>query len=174
MRAFPSGAAADGKQPGLTDIQRAGRWFHRNKTCFGGMMDSFGLGGAGNSREGRMEAIRALSLRLDRAVIEHLSWEKCIALYDRPTTFFFCDPPYTECGRTSYDGWTNTDVQKLRDVLIRVKGKWLVTLNDAPAIRRIFEGCQFVEVSRALGINNKGGGKAKTYRELIIAPAAEG
>jgi DNA adenine methylase len=64
-------------QPGLTDLQRASRWFFRNKTCFGGAsMDSFGTGAAGgganNSRAARMESIRALNLRLDRVCIENL------------------------------------------------------------------------------------------------------
>src|ERR1043166_5274062 len=64
-------------QPGLTDIQRASRWFFRNKNCFGGAnMDSFGTGATCGSaslgsRHARMEAIRALSLRLDRVCIEH-------------------------------------------------------------------------------------------------------
>src|SRR5205085_1031202 len=35
-------------QPGLTDIQRAARWFHRNKNCFGGTdMRSFGTSALG-------------------------------------------------------------------------------------------------------------------------------
>lgn len=163
-------------QPGLTDIQRAARWFYRNKTCFGGAdMRSFGTGALGGgaslgSRSGRMEAIRALNVRLDRVCIEHLAWEKCLTLYDRPTTFFFLDPPYTECGATMYQGWTNTDVQILRDRLAKLRGKWLVTLNDTPAIRAIFSGCNLQPVTRALGINSKKGGKRPPYKELIISP----
>jgi DNA adenine methylase len=156
-------------QAGLTDIQRSARWFFRNKNCFGGAdMRSFGTaavsgGGAHGSRASRMEDIRALNVRLDRVVIEHLDWQKCIELYDRPTTFFFVDPPYTECGRTMYDGWTNTDVQILR-------GKWLVTLNDTAAIRAIFNGCKFAAVKRALGINNKGSAGGRQYAEIVITP----
>ena len=161
-------------QPGLTDIQRAARWFFRNKVGFAGSIDSFGVGALGGgashgSRSNRMEAIRALSLRLDRTCIEHVSWEKCLTLYDRPSTFFFLDPPYTECGRTAYDGWTNTDVQALRDRLDQLRGKWLLTLNDSAAIRTIFSDCKIRAVTRARGINNKEGQRS-LYRELVISP----
>jgi len=163
-------------QLGLTDIQRAARWYFRNKTCFGGCdMRSFGTsavsgGGASlGSRAARMETIRALNVRLDRTCIEHVDWEKCVGLYDRPTTFFFLDPPYTECSDTSYAAWKVEDVKRLRARLDLLKGKWVVTLNDSPTVRAIFEGCDMIPVERAKGINNRNP-KSKTYRELIISP----
>jgi DNA adenine methylase len=161
-------------QPGLTDIQQSARWFFRNKNSFGAVMNSFGVGALGGgashgSRAARMEAIRALSHRLDRVCIEHIDWQRCVALYDRSSTFFFVDPPYTGCKADVYDEWTNTDVQILRDRLFALKGRWLLTLNDTPAIRAIFSGCEVVPVARARGINNKSG--AKVYHELIIRPA---
>ena len=160
-------------QPGLTDIQRSARWFFRNKTCFGGAaMDSFGsCASAGlGSRMARMETIRALSLRLDRVCIEHLDWEHCLKLYDRTATFFFVDPPYTECDAKMYEGWTNTDVQILRVRLATLKAAWLVTLNDTPAIRTIFAGCRLTPIARVRGISNRGGA-AHIYKELLISPA---
>lgn len=160
-------------QPGLTDIQRAARWFFRNKISFGGVMDSFGTGALGGgaahaSRAGRLETIRALSHRLDRVCIEHLSWEKCVTLYDRPSTFFFLDPPYTAGSVGVYAGWTDTDVQILRDKLDKLQGKWLVTFNDTASIRAIFSGCKIRSVERATGINAKGGKTGRRYKELVI------
>lgn len=161
-------------QPGLTDIQRAARWFYRNKNSFGGLLDSFGTGALGGgaahaSRSARMEVIRALSHRLDGVCIEHLPWEKCVSLYDRPTTFFFLDPPYTSGSVGVYAGWTNTDVQILRDRLGKLKGKWLVTLNDSEPIRQIFSGCRIRSVDRAIGIEQKGA-TGRRYKELVITP----
>lgn len=160
------------KQHGLTDIQRAARWFFRNKNCFGGAsMESFGTsaissGAAHGSRQNRMDAIRLLSLRLDRAVIEHGDWQKCLDRYDRPSTFFFIDPPYIECDAGMYEAWTLADVVALRERLCGLKGQWIVTFNDSPKIRDAFAGCQFKPVERSRGINNQQG--AKTYREIII------
>lgn len=165
-------------QPGLTDIQRAARWFFRNKNCFGGAdMRSFGtaaLGGgpAYGSREGRLETIRALNWRLDRTCIENLSWEKCLKTYDRPTTFFFCDPPYTECGETLYAAWKETDVRIFRDHLDKLAGKWLVTLNDCAANRAIFADCNIQGIERAKGINAKA--TDKIFREIVITPRQAG
>ncbi len=161
-------------QPGLTDIQRGARWFHRNRTCFGGAnMDTFAVSQTQplGSRAARMESIRQLNMRLDRATIEHLSWERCLELYDRPGTFFFVDPPYTECKPTMYCTWTNADVQRLRERLDRLRGQWLLTLNDTPAIRAIFADCELQSISRARGVNNRNAnGVGAVYRELIISP----
>jgi DNA adenine methylase len=158
-------------QPGLTDIQRSARWFYRNKNCFGGSeLDSFGTSALCpvGSRTSRMESIRALSLRLDRVTIEHLDWEHCFRLYDRPVTFFFVDPPYTECKVGMYEGWTITDVQILRDRLASLQGKWMVTLNDTQGNRAVFKGCDIRPITRAMGINGKTAGRV--YREIIIRP----
>jgi len=163
-------------QPGLTDIQRAARWVFRNRTCFGGSrMDSFGTGpaggGANTSRAARLESIRALNLRLDRVAIESLDWKRCLDLYDRPDTFFFLDSPYTDCDAGMYAEWTATDVQALRDRVMQLRGRWLVTLNDTAAIRQIFAGCEIHSISRQRGIRNEGP-NAEPYRELVITPPA--
>ena len=160
-------------QPGLTDLQKAARWFFRNRTCFGGAnMDSFGSSAAGggglSSRASRMEGIRSLNVRLDRVSIENLDWEHCLRLYDRPHTFFFIDSPYTECDAKMYASWTNADVQRLRERLASLAGSWLVTLNDTPAIRAIFAGCTIHAIERQRGITQS----AEPYREVIITPAA--
>ena len=161
-------------QPGLTDIQRAARWFFRNRNCFrGGNLGTFGISptssgtGAAGSRSARMDSIRQLNVRLDRVTIEHVDWEKCLRIWDRTESFFFLDPPYTACTSTLYSPWTAADVLRLRDRLDALKGRWMVTLNDHPDVRRAFTGCKIKAVSRPKGIG--GGGKA--YGEVIITPA---
>lgn len=161
------------QQPGLTDIQRASRWFFRNKNCFrGGNLGAFGISPtssgsmASGSRAARMDAIRALNVRLDRTVIENLDWERCLSVWDRPSTFFFLDPPYTHCATTLYSPWKLSDVHRLRERLRDLRGSWMVTLNDHPDIRAIFSGCEVNSVSRPKGI----GGKGADYREIIITP----
>lgn len=159
-------------QPGLTDIQRAARWYFRSKVCFrGAALETFGVsptsvGGASSSRSARMESIRLLNLRLDRAIIENMDWKRMLDVYDRPSSFFFLDPPYTDCDAGMYASWTAADVLAMRQRLDRLRGKWLVTLNDSPTIRQIFAGCQIKGVVRPKGI----GGKGKAYGEVIITP----
>lgn len=155
-------------QPGLTDIQRAARWFYRNRLCYrGANMDTFGTsptssGQASSSRSARMESIRQLSVRLDRVVVENLDWRRCLEAYDRSTTVFFLDPPYTRCADLTYKGWTLADVLYFREFLGRLKGFWIVTLNDAADIRRAFAGCPITGITRAKGMTGD------DYREIII------
>jgi DNA adenine methylase len=158
-------------QPGLTDIQRAARWFLRNKIGFGGSPESFGVRVQHpvSSRAGRMEVIRQLNLRLDAVTIEHLDWQRCVELYDRTSSFFFLDPPYVGGGTKNYSAWQDSDVIALRQRLDRLRGKWLLTLNDSPAIRGIFHDCRLKAVSRARGIDNRAG-ETTIYKELVIAP----
>jgi DNA adenine methylase len=159
-------------QPGLTDIQRAARWFFRNRNCFrGANLSTFGSSAtsARGSREARMESIRLLNVRLDRVTVENLDWQRCLQLYDRKETFFFCDPPYTACQAGQYAAWTPADVLRFREALDSLKGSWLVTLNDAPEIRDIFRDCKVKAITRAKGITQA---REKTYRELIISPPA--
>lgn len=161
-------------QKGLTDIQRAARWFFRNKNCFGGCnLDSFGFsrkssgGAAMGSRFSRTEAILSLNRRLDSVCIENLDWKRCLELYDTPETFFFFDPPYTYCDATMYDSWKTEDVEDFAKTVKSLKGKWIITFNDHPSIREIFKGYKIKAIERPRGINNKG--ESSVYREIIIS-----
>lgn len=159
-------------QPGLTDLQRAARWFFRQRNCFrGSNLETFGVsptsvGSASGSRSARMESIRQLNLRLDRAIIENLDWQKCVDVYDRTSTFFFFDPPYTDCDAGMYAAWKLSDVMVLRQRIARLRGSWLVTLNDSPDIRRVFAGCKIKSIERPKGI----GGGGRPYREILVSP----
>jgi len=159
-------------QPGLTDIQRAARWYFRSRNCFrGAALDTFGVsptsvGSASGSRAARMESIRQLNFRLDRVIIENADWKRILKIYDRPATFFFLDPPYTDCDAGAYSAWTTADVLAFRETLATLRGKWMVTFNDSPTIRQIFDGCRIKGVTRPKGI----GGKNTPYAEVIITP----
>ena len=53
----------------------------------------------------------------------------------------------------------------------RLKGKWIVTLNDSPFTREIFGDCKLrpvVSRNRALNVRTHG---EQTFGELIITPA---
>jgi DNA adenine methylase len=83
----------------LTDIQRAARFYYLQKMGFGGKVvgRTFGTAATSPPRLNLLRLEEDLSqahLRLARVTIEHLSWQICVAKYDRPSTFFFCDPPY--------------------------------------------------------------------------------
>jgi DNA adenine methylase len=84
------------------------------------------------------EELSAAHLRLHRVVIENLPWQQCIARYDRPGTLFFLDPPYwqvegygTEFGLDQYE--------ELAQTIVCLKGDAILTINDHPDMRRLFD-----------------------------------
>ena len=158
-------------QPGLTEIQRAARWFIRNRISFGGQGQNFAVHRSHpmNSRAKNMLAIRSLNRRLDRTTIENVSWEKCLALYDSGESFFFLDPPYLDAGGSAYGGWSEHELARFASAVVKLKGEWMVTFQDCPQIRAAFSGFQIAAVDRANGIGNNGKKRAgRRYLEVII------
>ena len=162
-------------QPGLTEIQRAARWLIRNKISFAGKMTSFGVcrtggGGASSSRAGILESLRAFNARMDRVMVENIPYERCIKTYDAKETFFFIDPPYLNSDPSLYEGWSEEQVTRLREIVASIKGRWLLTIDDSPFNRRLFKGCRIQAVKTYNGgVNHAHLPKAK-FGELIIRP----
>jgi len=156
-------------QPGLTELQRAARWFVRNKLSFAGHGRHFAIARTQSlpSRAQRMVAIRSLSHRLDRTTIEHKSWEYILKTYDTPEAFFFLDPPYLDDGGDCYKGWSADELARFCEQVKRLKGRWLFTFQDCKQVRQLMRGCAIKPIRRARGIANKQGA-AGTYDEVII------
>jgi DNA adenine methylase len=162
-------------QPGLTEIQRAARWLIRNKISFGGKMTSFGVcrtggGGGSASRSGIGEALKAFNARMDRVMVENLSYERCLKLYDGPQTFFFIDPPYLDSNPGTYQGWNQDQITLLRERIGGLKGRWLLTLDDSGFNRRLFRGFQIKRVKTFNGGVNHAKLPRAQFGELIIRP----
>jgi len=152
-----------------TEIQRAAAWAYVNFYCYGADNRTFGTKRVGfSTRHFLNRKLIAFSKRIDRVTIEHISWERCLALYDCPGALFFMDPPYTTPGKVgAYDGWTTADVERLHDALSRIKGKYIVTLNDCPQNRKIFKGCKFHGVTTSAEIRKRCR-PGETFKEIII------
>lgn len=162
------------EQPGLTEIQRAARWFIRNKLSFGAMGKHFGTSKktasvSFGSRAQRMLGIRALNRRFDRVCIEELPWEKCIETYDSDAAFFFLDPPYLDAGGSAYAGWSELDLTRFCQKLPTLQGKWLFTFQDCEQVRDLMSGYEITGIERANGIGNNAGMKGRKYLEVIIS-----
>ncbi len=158
-------------QPGLTELQRAARWFIRNKISFGGMGTSFAVSRSQplGSRIKRQLAIRALNRRLDRTAIENLSWEKCIDTYDSEHGLFFLDPPYLDSGGGAYPGWSELELARFCTKLPTLQSKWIFTFQDCDEVRDLMTGYEIIGIERANGIGNNSGKKGRKYHEVIIS-----
>lgn len=153
----------------LTDIQRAGRFFYLQKNSFGGLILKrhyhYGVTSAPNYNARRIpDIIEAAHRRLQNVQVECLPYEQVLQKYDRPTTCFYLDPPYYD--RYLYkQNFAERDFETLGAVLARLKGKFILSINDHPRIRSIFG--QFhvrpVEIAYTAKRNSK-----IRFKELLI------
>lgn len=156
----------------LTDVQRACRYFYLQKLCFGGKVQgrSFGTSAVQPSRLNLMDIddlLLAIHWRMSKVTIEHLDAIACIQKYDRPGTLFYCDPPYFETAGYNVS-FEEADLIRLRDSLFAAQGKVVVSLNDHPRVRQIFDGWSFKTASLKYSIGRSAASKSKDRAEVII------
>ncbi len=161
-------------QPGLTDIHRAVSSYLVIKMAFGGKGGTkdptYGYGTTKRStlRRTAFSLIRQAHKRLDAVYIENLDFADCIRRYDRPHTVFYCDPPYH--GTAGYKtAFTWTDQLRLAEVLRSVEGKFLLSINDHPDIRRLYKGLRVRKVNVQYSVARDKTPGARNRTELIIA-----
>ena len=153
-----------------TEIQRAAQYLYCNWFSFGGHGTSFAVSRTrGVSKRNLMKKIARVSRRLDKVVIENLDWERCIILYDYPEALFFIDPPYTAGKTSSYDMWTVANLDHLHDILLKVKGNWIVTINDCPDARSIFNAHHLHAIQTKFSLSKPKGETRAKKGELIIS-----
>lgn len=106
--------------------------------------------------------------RMRNTTILNKSYEVVMRHYDSPKAFFYLDPPYEASEGLYKEG--GMDFPKLAEVLRHIKGKWLMSINDSPNIRKLFKGF-YAKGFTLKTVANKGigatGGKAR--KELLIA-----
>ncbi|EMO4681136.1 DNA adenine methylase [Pseudomonas aeruginosa] len=153
----------------LTDIQRAARFYYLQQSAFGGRVDGQSYGTATTQPPGLNllrieEALSAAHLRLSNTYIEHLTWQDCMKRYDREHTLFYMDPPYWETeGYGVPFGFEQ--YLEMAEMLKRLKGKAIISLNDHPDIRRCFTDYHIEATDIRYTV---GGGKGSDAREVLI------
>lgn len=157
----------------LTDVERACRFFYLQKLAFSGKIannPTFGISAYKPARINltRMEAdLWEAHQRLSRVTLECLPFTEVIQRYDRPETFFYCDPPYWGC--EDYYGkaiFCRYDFQALHEMLSGIKGKFLLSINDVPEIRELFMKFNIKEAETFYSINKN---KMSKVSELLIS-----
>jgi len=84
--------------------------------------------------------------RLKDVVIVLDDFERVLTLYDTPETFYYLDPPYLCCiDRKDYyqHNLTLKDHQRLRGILERLKGNWLLSLDNSPEAHQLYGDREF-------------------------------
>ena len=146
----------------LTDIERAARFLYLQSVAFGGKVtgQSFGVS---IDRPARFDfvklndRIRAVGGRLASVTIERQDFETFIKRYDTNDTLFYLDPPYwgneTDYGKGVF---TRADFERLRDCLMGIKGRFILSLNDTPQVRELFKNFTIEQTDVTYSISKTG------------------
>jgi DNA adenine methylase len=156
----------------LTDLERAARFLYLQKLAFGGKVGGRTMG-ISTTQPAKFDVTRLVPLleaaheRLSGVHIDCLPWQSFIERWDRPYTLFFLNPPYW--GVEDYYGkamFARAEFEELSERLRGIQGRFIVTLNDVPEVRRIFNWAQIEAVT--LTYTTSGG--PTLGREVIITP----
>ena len=152
-----------------SDVQRAAWFYQLIRYSYASGLTSFGS--QPHDMRSNFSLIEQAHRRLAKVVIENKDFEKLIAQYDRPNTIFYLDPPYFET-EDYYEevGFTKADHVRLRDALMRIQGKFLLSYNDCPEIRDLYsrDGIMIESTTRLSNIAQRYDA-GKQYPELFIS-----
>jgi DNA adenine methylase len=106
--------------------------------------------------------------KLKGTKILNQDYEKVIKQYDGPDTFFYLDPPYNTKEKmnneeTGYVGGDEFDFERLYSVLQKIKGKFLMSMDNSQYIKDLFKKFKIKEVR--IPINRE----PKFRKELLIS-----
>jgi DNA adenine methylase len=153
----------------LTDIQRADRHLYLLKNCYAGLVRHRNFGCSvtqppGFNLERIPEIIEETHKRLAQVQIECAPYEDILKRYDRSSTLFYLDPPYY--GRKLYR--YNLDPEefpKMAERLGKLRGKFVLSLNDVPEVRAIFKRFKLREIDLFYTAQKIAG---RRFREVLI------
>jgi DNA adenine methylase len=154
----------------LTDIQRAARYMYLLKNAYAGLIrdpryKKVAVHPPGFNPERLPEIIQKAHKRLERVQIECLPYDEILARFDRPQTLFYLDPPYW--GKKLYRyNFTPADFKAFEEHLGKLRGKFVLSLNDVPEVRALFHRFHITGVRLAYSSQKVPG---RRYKEVVIA-----
>jgi len=161
----------------MTDIQRAVRVYYLLRASYAGKIANPYLGVSKSGGGGKdkplsiyrvEESLYEIRKRLEGVAIENLPYQECITRYDGEDTLFYLDPPYWNHEKDYGKGiFGRDDFEALKQLLLKIKGKFVMSINDLPAVRDLFSGFRFQheKINYSAGSSN---GSGKEASELII------
>lgn len=155
----------------LTDIQRAARFYYLQKLAFGGKVSGQNFGYVASGSGPRLNLLRieeelsAVHVRLANVIVENLPWHDCLQRYDRPATLHYLDPPYLQTEGYGVD-FPFSEYERMAELMRGLQGRAVLSINDHPDTRRVFEGFPMVPLQIRYTVGRAGRNDAA--RELII------
>jgi len=157
--------AAEEPVEGLTDLERARRFFVRARQVRTGLAQTAsvgrwahckltsraGMAGAVSRWLGSVEGLSEIVQRLLRVQIEHAPALEVIKRYDSAETLFYCDPPYPHGSRSDPNAYgfemTDDEHRALAEVLRNVKGKVALSSYHGALMDELYGDWRFIEAA---------------------------
>lgn len=153
----------------LPDVKRGAYYYALIRYSYAAGTTTYG--GQPHAMWNDFPLIDAAANRLQRVVVENKDCVKLIRQYDRPGSFFYCDPPYYNADQyyasVPADGF---DHKRLAETLYGIQGKFLLSYNDCPEIRELYSrpGVAIEHMTRLSNIAQRYE-NGKQYPELLIS-----
>lgn len=149
---------------GLTDLQRAARFYILVKESFGADLHSFGV--RPKNMQNAVSYIEEVAKRLNTVIIENQDFERILKTYDNNEALFYLDPPYYKTEKYYTERFRSEDHVRLKEAIGRVKGKFLLSYNDCDYIRELYRDYNIIEVERMHNLIQEE--KKPRFKELLI------
>ncbi len=154
------------------DVKRAAYFYQLIRYSYASGLTSYGS--QPHDMRSNFSLIEQAHRRLAKVVIENKDFEKLIRQYDRPVSFFYLDPPYFDTEKyyknVGEEGFRKEDHVRLRDTLMAIQGKFLLSYNDCDFIRDLYDqpGIMVESHSRINNIKQRYDNGAQ-FPEIIIS-----
>jgi DNA adenine methylase len=166
------------------NLKRAAHWYYINESTFSGLHSEKPWSGTwrhGLTRNQPLEIKRkalqlfAVAQRLYRVSIENKDYRYMLEHYDGEDALFYLDPPYYHTDDALRISWTREQHEELSQRLRSVKGKWILTYNDASEVRHLYGDypMERVTVPRVAPNSKETDGLRDYYDHLIIRSYAD-
>ncbi|NJL84433.1 MAG: DNA adenine methylase [Chloroflexaceae bacterium] len=162
-------------QNSFTDFDRAVRFFVMNRITFSGVMDSGGYSQQAFEKrftDSAIARLQKLTLALENVKVTQGDYETLL-LKEGENVFIFLDPPYLSATKSKLYGLkgdlhTAFDHARFAVNMRKCPHKWLITYDDSPKIRQLFDFANIVEWELQYGMNNYRQKSAAKGKELFI------
>ncbi len=151
---------------GLTDIQRAARFFLLLRISYGSNGRTYGC--VKKDVLNMYEYLSWVQTRLSSVIIENKDFEDLIKVYDRTGTLFYLDPPYYGTEKYYQVEFTEADHLRLAQAIGSMQGRFILSYNDSGFIRELYKDYMIEEVSRQHNLRARYKDGDMKYQELLI------
>ena len=159
----------------LSEFERAVRFFILNRITFSGVVDSGGYSPSAYANRWTASSIARVGQVAPYLRDVNITCEDYadVLFHEGENVFLFLDPPYWKATTSKLYGvrgslHTTFDHAQFAENMKKCPHKWLITYDDSPVIRELFDFAEIQEWTLQYGMNNYRKTTAAKGKELFI------